>query len=176
MYCIYMWVSPPPKIKNKQVGLILIPDADCTFSKYMPSTLVWVTINCLSLSRTLVDTHTDKKKQKTHYSSTISFCCLPSSLLVFLLLPNPEWKGLGGSQMVDVWMPINWCLSLFPPCPFNSPLETLFACIMAPAFPFFPTLVSDLPQEGAELKEREVPGMGSQRRVVYSRREKRKRK
>lgn len=64
-----------------------------------------------------------------------------------------------------------------PPLPFQFPTGDPLCLYNGTCVSFFfplshPTF---LPQEGAELKEREVPAMGSQRRVVYTRREKKER-
>lgn len=120
-HCIYMWVS---HAQNKQVRLVLISVANCTFLLRMPSTVIWVIIYSVSLSRMLslrtAHTHNTPKNKNTLFTACqllSLYSLLPPGLS---LLPNPEWKGPRGSQMVDVWMPINSCLS---PPPTRLPLQ-----------------------------------------------------
>lgn len=171
-----MWVSHP---QDKQVRLVLISVANCTFLLHMPSTVIWVIIYSVSLSRVLslhtAHTYNTPKNKNTLFTAwqlLSLYSLLPPGLS---LLPNPEWKGLRGSQMVDVWMPINPCPPPHththqPACPCNSPLENPFACIMAPAV-LFP--LSHPPSSRERHAERARDERAE--RLVYNR-HKRKRK
>lgn len=169
IYCIYIWLSHP---QNKQVGLVLIPEANWTFCStchqhsYESSSTVFLYRGWFPYP---LHAHT-----KTHsLLSTIAVAVFPPSLA---LHPNPEWKGQGGCQMLDVWMPINWCLSLFLPALAIPHWRPPFGCIMAPGF-LFP--LSHSPSSRGRLIEsaRDMRGTGmrSRKRVVYSQ-SKRKRK
>lgn len=123
VYCIYIWISFP---QNKQVLI-------------------------LHLSWHGIDTHMNHQLQlfpnTGHFAYThrpehshthiLPFRQLLSSLLSkSLTSPYPRAKRAGRKSN-------GWCVNsnkpmslTFPPCPCNSPLETPFACIMAPVFLF----------------------------------------
>ncbi len=146
IYCIYIWLSHP---QNKQVGLVLIPEANCTFCSTCHQHSYESSYSVSRFKTFSYPPHTHTHTQKhTLYFSIDAGAVFPPGLS---LLPNPEWKGQGGSQMLDVWMPINWCLSLLLPALAIPHWRPPFACIMAPGF-LFP--LSHPPSSRERLTER----------------------